>query len=223
MSLVVVSTGLSDTDVRKRAKGRCLESVRTQTLPHRHIYVEAAEQDPPKSAPENFIQVCRSLDPKDIILWVDGDDRLRHPRALETVARAYEDPDVWLTYGSYEHADGRPGITRRYTDDEAKDYRKAEWLATHLKTARAALFQKLTDDDLQLAGCWRELAWDQAIMFPMLEMCGPEHSMHLDEVLYVYDYSTSFEFNARAAGIRLERAASAEIRSLPRKARLGSL
>jgi hypothetical protein len=223
MNLVVVSTALSNSPERLAAKQRCLDSVRKQTLPHQHIYVEAADQDPPRGASDNFAGVCRALHPEAIILWVDGDDRLAHPKVLERIAAVYEDPAVWMTYGSYEHADGRPGITRAYTEEEAKNYRRAEWLASHLKTCRAALFQKLSDDDLMAHGHWRELAWDQAIMFPMLEMAGPEHSKHIAEVLYVYDYGMSFEFNAKAAGIRLERAASAEIRSLPPKARLEKL
>lgn len=221
--IVVVSTGLSNSPERIAAKARCVASVARQTAEHSHIYIEAADQNPPRSAPENFIGVCRSLRPDAIIVWVDGDDRLKHDRVLENLLAVYEDPAVWMTYGSYEHADGRPGITREYNELEVVDYRDAEWLASHLKTARAALFQKLTDDDLKAHGHWRELAWDQAIMFPMLEMAGPEHSRHVAEVLYVYDYATSFEFNAKAAGIRLERAASAEIRSLPRKERLASL
>lgn len=222
-SIVVVSTGLSNTPDRVSAKARCLASVATQTIEHSHIYVEAADQDPPKSAAENFVGVCRSLRPDAIIVWLDGDDRLKHDRVLEKLLEVYQDPGVWMTYGSYEHADGRPGITRAYTEEEAKDYRQAEWLGSHLKTARAALFQRLTDEDLKAHGHWRELAWDQAIMFPMLEMSGIEHSRHCNEVLCVYDYAMSFEFNAKTAGIRLERAASAEIRSLARKERLTSL
>jgi hypothetical protein len=223
VSIVVVSTGLSNTPERVAAKARCLESVRRQTVEHQHIYVEAADQDPPKSAADNFAGVCRALHPNAIIVWVDGDDRLAHDDVLARVAKIYDDPGVWMTYGSYVHGDGRPGITRAYTEVEARDYRHAEWLASHLKTCRAALFQKLGDDDLKIHGYWRELAWDQALMFPMLEMAGPEHSRHVDEVLYVYDFAMSFEFNAKAAGIRLERAASAEIRSLTPKARLASL
>ncbi len=153
---------------------------------------------------------------------LDGDDHFAHGSVIANVAKDYENPNVWLTYGQFVYADGRPGFTAPY---QTTNYRKEEWRATHLMTYRAALFQKLTDADLvRPDGTWRMLAGDQASMLPMLEMAGPEHiKCILTDIRYVYNYASSFEHTAGAEGLAAERAAAAEIRALHPRQRLVSL
>lgn len=215
-NLHVVATALN-----APTEDKCRESCRDQTVFCTLHYVNAGLQSPVRFAIQNRYDVVMTLAPQDIVVELDGDDWLARRDALEIVAKMYEDPEVWMTWGSFVCADGRPGCSAPYT---TTNYRQEEWKASHLKTYRAALFHKLRQCDLKRAdGSWRYTAIDQAVMFPMLEMCGPEHSRFCPEILYVYNYANSFEFNADAAGLRLERDGVAEVRALPPMKRLVSL
>jgi|SRR5579859_186704 len=220
MRLVVVSTGFN-----ARTKQMCIGSVARQRIPDgvtlEHRYIEASTQNPPRTWTENVRDAVSGLAPDDIVLSVDGDDWLAHDRVAEVVSLHYANPDVWLTYGSYAHADGRPGICRAYDDE---DYRGSQWRASHLKTFRAALFQKIREEDLRDArGAWLALAVDHAIMFPMLEMATRAHTRYIKDVLYTYNFVSSYEHNADTAGIEEERRTAAWLRAKPRYSALGSL
>lgn len=196
--MVVVSTGFN-----APTKDRCLESVEAQTCPLRHIYVEAGLQDPPRLAVQNAYEAIHTLDKNDIVAMLDGDDWLSHPEALAYVQSLYnKDPDLWLTYGSFVFSDGRPGFAAPYPHG---NFRQHPWLATHLKTFRAGLFQKIKKEDLQVNGEWQRLVWDTAIMYPMLEMAGPDRILFIEDILYVYNLASSFEWNASSAELALER------------------
>ena len=213
--IVVVSTGLN-----APTKQRCLRSVREQTLPAEHRYVEAGDQATPAGALQNRAEVVAHLDPQDVVVALDGDDWLAHPNVLSVVSRLYDDHECWLTYGSFRYADGRPGFAAPVTWPP----RRNEWTSSHLMTFRAGLFQRLDDKDLRYPdGTWRKLAGDQAMMLPMLELAGAERSRFVPEVLCVYNYATSFEHTAGADGLAAERQAAAEIRALTPRDRLVSL
>src|ERR1700678_563618 len=142
-NLVVVSTCL-----RASTPDRCRQSVASQTLPARHIFIEAAYQPTTKTHSENLYDSVRVLEPDDVVVQLDGDDWLAHDRVLERVADIYEDPDVWLTYGSLMMSDGtyRFDINAPYAPGE--DVRTAPWRCSHLKTFRAGLFQRIDPADL---------------------------------------------------------------------------
>ncbi len=203
----------------------CVGSVGRQVVSRcvsvRHVVIDAAEQGPPKSCAENLYIAARGLEPTDIVAWLDLDDWLGHDHVLEFIARVYEDPNVWLTYGSYRHADGRPGICAPYETDR---YREEPWRASHLKTFRARLLQEIPRADLMGPdGSWLTRAVDQAVMLPMLEMAGPEHARFIPETLVIYNYATSFEHNATPEQLAEERQIAEWIRRKPRYERLESL
>jgi hypothetical protein len=211
--VIVVSTAYKPPP---EAKARCLESVAMQKgIEARHVYVDATEQTPVRSVSENLRSVIEDLPPHEVVAWVDGDDWLAHDSALAYVERAYQDPDVRLTYGSYECADGRPGLCAPY---RTTDYRKEVWRASHLKTFRAGLFQRIKPEDLEFT-----LAVDQSVMLPMLEMAGPEHVRFIPQVLYIYNYVASYEHNATPEQLTAEHDAVVAIRSREPYGRLESL
>lgn len=216
--IVVLSTGL-----RSPHRARCEASVACQRgADFRHIYIEASDHSPPLTALENRWNVIATLDPRDIVVELDGDDELAHHDVLAHIAAIYECPNVWLTYGSFELFDGRPGFCAEYPSD---DYRALPWLASHLKTYRAGLAQRLDPacDLKHRNGAWREHARDLAMMLPMLEMAGPEHSRFVPEMLCRYSLVDSWEWTATAAGRAMEQAHVMEIRALPRRERLEAL
>lgn len=195
----VISTGLN-----APTKARCKASVEAQKGPEwQHTYVEAGGQHPPKPAVENFYEVTQDCQPGDVIVMLDGDDWLAHDRVLARIAKEYEDPDVWMTYGSFVFADGRPGSAAPVVGPP----RAAPFTATHLKTFRAKLFHHA---DIEHS----TLAWDLAVMFPLLELAGT-HARFIPDVLYTYNLSSSFEWSASNADRQLEAEAALAIRSRP--------
>jgi hypothetical protein len=214
--IVVVSTGRN-----APTKQKCVDSVRKQGRFAGHTYVEAGEQYPPCTVSENVYAAAASCDPADVIAWLDGDDWFAHDGVIAHLETLYADPDVWLTYGSYVHTDGRMGCAAPY---ETADYRVEPWKASHLKTFRAALFRHLTPDDLRGPdGRWIRNAHDQAIMLPLLEMAGPKHIRFVPDILVIYNYANSLEHNGSHDDAREEIAIARWLRAKTPKERLATL
>lgn len=224
MTITVVSTGRS-----APTKDLCLASVRMQLGgPYRHIYVESA---PDVTVLENVYKAVHDLPPSEIVCWLDGDDYLFACHSLMTVARIYlQNPECLLTYGQFVDDKGRPGFAAPYT---TTDYRSAPWLATHLKTFRAGLFQQIRVEDLMYSDLpctipphpdseprWIPMASDQAVMIPMLEMAGPHRIYFNREPLVVYNQSNSHWANADDAGRKEEADWAQRIRAKRRYERL---
>jgi glycosyltransferase involved in cell wall biosynthesis len=131
------------------------------------------------------IHGCR--DPE-IILNLDGDDWLFSNQVLKIVNNAYSNKNVWLTHGTlveyphYVQAWSIPIPEEIVKKNSFRTYR----CPSHLKTYYAWLFKKIKTEDLKYEGEFFPMTWDQAIMFPMLEMAGKHHAF-IPEVLYVYN------------------------------------
>jgi glycosyltransferase involved in cell wall biosynthesis len=138
----------------------------------------------------------------DVVVIVDGDDWLKHERVLEHLAAVYADPDVWLSYGSYELYRRRwrdivrlrpsRGQSRAFPASVAKlglfRYHNGPWCASHLRTYRKFLWDAVRDIDLRDDdGDYFASAADVATMLPMLEMATAQHIRYVPEVLYVYN------------------------------------
>ena len=66
-------------------------------------------------------------------------------------------------------------------------YRNYFWYASHLRTFRHDLWLSLNPNDLlDKNGKYFRVAWDLAIMFPMLEMAGNRQEF-MQDLLYVYN------------------------------------
>lgn len=139
-----------------------------------------------------FRTTARMAKYRSIIVSLDGDDWLKHKDVLMRLNEVYRDPDVWMTYGRYEHSNGLPipgGTHYRYPDQviAANSFREyPKQLFTHLRTWRRELMMKISPDDLKVNGEFARNAGDCFIGYPMLEMAG-QHQAFIDEVLYVYN------------------------------------
>jgi hypothetical protein len=101
----------------------------------------------------------------------------------------YDDRDIWLTYGQFrQYPSGEIGFCRSISDDviEHHNYRKSEWLSTHLRTYYAWLFKRIDLNDLYYDGHFMRACGDRALMYPMLEMCAG-HFACIQDVLYSYN------------------------------------
>lgn len=213
--IYVVSTGFNPPTEKV-----CRESVRAQRgVVAKHRYINAALQTPPVTAPENFLEFVADLNAEDIVVSLDLDDWLATPDALLTVQRAH-DAGAWVTYGSYITADGARGIAAPY---ETTNYRREPWRASHLKSYRAGLLHRIKREDLHFNGAWITRSWDLAMMLPCLEMAGTDRIKFIPDVLYIYNYASSFERNARIADLVFEKDCERHIRSMKPYDRLESL
>jgi glycosyltransferase involved in cell wall biosynthesis len=103
----------------------------------------------------NLVTALERLKPArdDVIVLVDGDDRLYAEDVLARLAALYARGDCWLTYGSYtSREDGvpdrscqpyPPAVVRR------NRFRRARWHGSHLKTFRASLWRHVSEDSLR--------------------------------------------------------------------------
>lgn len=213
--ITVISTGFA-----APTKDKCLESVRRQVgVDVEHIYVEASDQERPLSALMNVLNAAASLPPDRVVALLDGDDWLSRDTAL-AIVQAHHDAGAWVTYGSFQYSDGRPGFTSPYLSTET--VRQAQWRGSHLKTVRAGLLQYVMDD------CPEELRnepwpWDMIMMFAAIEMAGWERVRYIRDVLYTYNFRNSHEYTTDQKG----RAKTAElekiVRDLPAYTQIESL
>ena len=139
---------------------------------------------------QNLYTTVRMCDDDEIVILLDGDDWLAHNGVLRKINEVYGNLNCWMTYGQYrswpENVIGYskeipPGII------EANNFREYEWCSSHLRSFHAWLFKLIKREDLiSPCGAFYNMAWDQAIMFPMLEMSG-HRAKFISEVLYIYN------------------------------------
>ena len=159
------------------------------------------------SALANFVKAVElfSFDVEDILVTVDGDDWLYDNSVFEYVNSVYQNPDIWMTYGQYVPASNSyPPYCKPIPD--TRTYRRSKkWLASHLRTFKRKLFNKIKDADLRgLDGKYYPRIADCALLYPCIEMCGQAHMKFIEKILYVYnDLSSLNEMAIDGAGMRL--------------------
>ena len=225
--------------------GRCIRSVRDQTWRDWGMHYVAVDGDTAQAADhasfgrvtvhephgrppllENLLPIWRVLPPEEVIVWLDGDDWLATDYALARVADAHS-RGMWVTYGSFIYSDGRAG----FAAPAPQDPRTGPWVTTHLKSFRAGLVQRVREADWRWphkgdereAGGYLDLAIDQAVMLPCLEMAGRERSEFVRETLCIYNEPHGFFANADDAERKREAEAVALVRSHRRYERVGAL
>ena len=139
---------------------------------------------------QNLYNTINGCDDDEIVILLDGDDWLAHRGVLAKINKVYGDSDCWMTYGQYRSwPDNIIGISRQIAPDviDTNTFRDSEWCASHLRSFYAWLFKLIRREDLiSSSGAFYRMAWDQALMFPMLEMSG-HRAKFIDEVLYIYN------------------------------------
>jgi len=158
-----------------------------------------------KFALKNIYDGIQMLNPddQDVIVVLDGDDWLSSRFVLSNLASHYERDKCWMTYGSFaEFPTSRIGMeASEYPESviENNSYREDRWRASHLKTFKNFLWDKIDPKDfLDDDGKFYEMTYDQAMMLPMLEMCGPK-AKYVEEVNYVYNVSNPNAINKTRA------------------------
>ena len=236
-TIIVTSTAKDAVGYAHRCTDSVRAAVRQTPASVRHIYSAADEATASDAlstggpqlevrlskspALVNLLRMWSACQPTDIIVHLDGDDRLT-PRALVRVLDLYRDPNVWLTYGSFTRDDGildyvwLPSFGQRHAYDV--DPRKDSFRASHLKTFRAGLVQHLITHHRDYLtsvhdGQLFDTCLDLAVMFPLLDLAGERYAVS-QTVNVVYSYLHSeFAKGKRHAQTRRD---DADIRARPR-------
>lgn len=143
---------------------------------------------------KNFIDGFKELgsadEPEAVLVQVDGDDWLYGPLVFQILRSAYEQTGCWMTWGNYvEWPSGAPGMSRPIPNEThmIADYRRREWVTSHLRTFKSHLWNSIRDEDLRDSnGGYFMTTCDLAMMFPMLEM-SRERSLFIPYVLHCYN------------------------------------
>ena len=133
--------------------------------------------------------------PDDVVIILDGDDWLASSCTLSYLNNLYNNEDCYVTYGSYVlYPFGIRGpepspYGQKVIEDNA--YRQDKWRASHLRTFKYDLWSKINLEDLkdENTGEYFEVAYDQALMLPLIEMAS-ERTKYVDEYLSVYNRAT---------------------------------
>lgn len=198
---------------------RCLESIAAQDDPDFEVYITDdcspewdeirpvldryvptegwnwGRQGENTGATRNIVDTIRGwpMDPDDVVLLVDGDDRLPHAGVVSRLRKVYEGTDVLVSYGSYQSEPFnancpavRPyplevllaGNIREFTK------RRGAWF-NHPLSFRRAAFDAISDSEFQRRGEWLRYGYDLTLMMPLIEIAGPR-VVYQDEILYTY-------------------------------------
>jgi len=137
----------------------------------------------------NLYKAIHSCQNDSIIVTLDGDDWLAHPYVLKIINSVYQDPSIWMTYGSYRSLpECKTGFCKVFGDNVIKHnlFRKTSLPISHLRTFYAGLFKLIKFGDLLYEGEFYQMAWDKTIMAPIIEMAGPHHKF-IEDILYHYN------------------------------------
>lgn len=158
-----------------------------------------------QKALQNLYDSIHTCNNTDIVVIVDGDDRLFDNKVLSYINSVYQDPNVWLTYGQFiEYPSKEVGFCKQYPKDviEKKRFRYYTHSPSHLRTFYAGLFKKIHKEDLMFQDEFFPICYDLAIMFPMLEMTGGRFKFIPDVLL---EYNSENPINDHKVAKNLQR------------------
>jgi len=137
------------------------------------------------------IETSNKINDEDVIIVLDGDDWFISSLSLSKLNEEYANKDCWMTYGSYMF---HPWAVRgpepsEYPKEviEKNSFRGDQWRASHLRTFKYKLWKNIDHKDLKdSGGKYYTMAYDQALMLPMLEMAGHK-SRYIWDLLHTYN------------------------------------
>lgn len=134
------------------------------------------------------------MQPTDVIVFLDGDDRFAHDDVIGRLREVYSNPAIDLSYGNYEPDPPHPGcppVKPIPPEVCAKPGGYRRWVRAngtcwnHLRTMRRRIFDAIPESYMKIDGQWLDGGADFALMTPGLELAGGRHHM-FDEVLVLY-------------------------------------
>jgi hypothetical protein len=144
---------------------------------------------------------------------------------LKKLNEIYQDPNIWVTYGDYSTTDGSPSICRPINPSTSpREYIKAGWIFSHLRTFRFNVLQTLKKESLFTKESPPRLfpaAPDVALMAPILELAGYDRVKYINDVLCVYNRDNPL--GEDKSKLNMQIACAVTIASYPPYSRLDTL
>ena len=178
-----------------------------QEFPEHAQKITVIKNSERQGALANAFMVISACADQEIVVFLDGDDFLSGKDVLKKLNQVYSSPDVWLTYGSltmWPHT-GSAFHAHRIPEEFIQSHdgiRRWPYAATHLRTFYAGLFKKIQKESLLYEGEFYSMAWDIALMTPMLEMARERHTF-ITDILYVYNTSNPISDHNVNRGLQL--------------------
>ena len=154
---------------------------------------------------KNLYQTIHTLDNKEIIIELDGDDYLAHPNVLKIINQIYHHTDTQITYTNYQN--NPPDIAEKlelknfsqqtpFLVKKLTLFRKYPWIYSGLRTYYAHLFKRIPKDALicpfePYKNMFYPVSHDLAMMYPMLELCAGKIA-YIKEPLLIRNIDSSF-------------------------------
>ena len=179
----------------------CKNSVKNQLVKNNfRIWHHVVIDNDNNGACRNHFETLQKIDPKktNIIIHLDGDDKLIDENTLNYLFQIYQNDDTWATYGNYVSRQG--SICKPIEKDVPFriSFIKSGWKWSHLRTFRANLIPFLKKEDmLDSAGNWFTSAPDVAIFLPILEMCGNDRVKFIDRDFVYYRLHDNNEHSSK--------------------------
>ena len=162
-----------------------------------------------KKALQNIYDSVSKAKDGSVIITLDGDDWLAGKDVLNKLNQVYQDPNAWMSAGSYlENTTMAVRQPKVYDDFWKGNLRRHLWTISHLRTFKKELFMKINREDmLDHDGEMYKFTFDRAMMYPMIEMSGPEHYRTVLDVLCIYNRENPLAVDRvhRAEQLRIER------------------
>lgn len=169
---------------------------------HRVTYIRNNQN---RGAMANHWYAVSLIPDESIVVICDGDDSLAHPYVLSRINQAYQDENVWMSWGQYKCSDGSWGISAAIDMNvlNQKRLRRSAWVTSHMRTYYAWLFKQIKLKDFFYQGNFLKTSCDQAIMLPLLEMAH-EHHAFIPDHLYNYTYNNPLGDGIVKSGIQTQ-------------------
>ena len=169
-------------------------------------YLKKNENKGPCSSRIDGINILKPKD-DDIIILIDGDDKLHNNKVLDILNNKYQD-NTLITFGNFIKIKNNKQNSNKMINCEKINLKKLstnrnfrnlhnnKYPFSHLKTFKFKLYKNLDLNDLKKNGEYIRSSTDAALMYPLLEMAG-KNIKCVREVLYDYtmDHSESFHNN----------------------------
>ncbi len=153
----------------------------------------------------NLYRAIMMCDDDDIIATLDGDDWFAHECVLSILNEAYQNPNVWITYGSYtDWPEPEPEVLQHWTESlggtlgnrpvsqeviDNNEFRSFIGCTGQLRTFYAWLFKQIKLEDLMYQSKFLPMTYDVGIMVPMHELAGKRHK-YISDVIYIHNLNT---------------------------------
>ncbi len=144
----------------------------------------------------NYYQIMQNEEIKDndICITLDLDDWFSNDSVFGRVINYYKDLSIWMSFGQFEYYDGSEnkaiGFSRK--PNPFNNLRNMPWCSTHLRTFKAFLFKHIKKESLidpNTNHFW-DMAGDNAIFAPMIELAGEERILYTNDINYTYNIET---------------------------------